>query len=134
MTPELTLIADAHQAERSAKLAQNALRPQLPSLRLVSTPVPLRRPTLSPIIPRKDDSTVNTLYFGNQSQLVVADTRHQEMVRNAMLRQQLRDARISETSFLTTLRTGLANALFTLAKVVKPAGEPTAPVTPHPVA
>lgn len=134
MTTELTLVADSRQAERSAKLVQNALRPQLPSLRPARIPAPLRRPFLSPIVPRKDVSTMTSFYFGNQSQLVVAETKHQEMVHNAMVRQQLRDAHVNEASLLFTLRSGMANVLFALAQVVKPAGEHNAPATPRPAA
>jgi hypothetical protein len=133
MNPELSLLADARQAERTTQLTQRALRPQMPTLRLLRK-APIARPTLIPIVPRKDVPTVTSMYFGNQSQLIVADTMHEEMVRNVMLRQQLRDARVREGSIVTTLRSTMANALFTLAQAVKPAGEANGSATPHPAA
>lgn len=78
---------------------------------------------------------MNTLTFSTQSQLIVAEQREQEIVRSAMLRQQLREARVGQVSTMTSLRTTVANALFALAQAVKPTCETAnAATTPRPAA
>ncbi|MGC4191185.1 MAG: hypothetical protein QM589_08460 [Thermomicrobiales bacterium] len=111
MNSELMLLVDQRHAERRAK----------PSLR----PVPDTRPTRrlsqwpKPSSTKRDFQTMNTWHIDTSMYLHLAQLKHEDMIRAAMLHKTLRELNGSQ-SVTQRVRLSLANALITLGQAMKP--------------
>ncbi|MGC4105430.1 MAG: hypothetical protein QM753_03620 [Thermomicrobiales bacterium] len=101
MNAEHVLLADQRHSGRAARPLNRLSQP----LTARSTP---------------KDTTMNTWFLDTDIQLQISEMKRQDMLRNALRKQQLRDTNAS-ASTITNLRFTLANALIALGQAVKPA-------------
>lgn len=124
MNPLLMPLADQIYADRKQRLASRAPNGG-------GTPFP-DADAHTTFATQKDRITMNPWFLDTSMQLYLAEMKHEDMLRNSLLHQQLRDAKTSP-SFAFKVRFTLANALFSLGHVVKPGARPDewTGTTPH---